>query len=108
MKLPHVRQLQEAVWLLAGGGPEVAWLDGGTQIWGVYTVFAHFEGLALDSQHQISALPAYLPLIIDLQSSPGPRSEAPDLGVLWEHQRTPRRSPEDPQRTPRKLQERKK
>ena len=83
--------------------PEDARLGGGTHFLFVYTVFAHIEALALDSQHQISVPPAYLPLIIDLMISPGPRSEAPDLGVIWEPQRTPRRPPEDPQEAPRKL-----
>ena len=44
-----------------GGGVGV-----GTHILLVYRVFAHFEALALDSQHQIRVLPAYLLSVIDL------------------------------------------
>ena len=71
----------------------------------IFTVFAHFEALRVDSQHLISALPPYLPRIIDLLGADLRRSGGPQLGVLGEPQETPRRSSGDPQETPRRPQE---
>ena len=104
MKLPHVRQLQESSVGLSRGGPAGYRLDAGRHFLLIFTVFAHFEALRVDSQHLIKLPPPYLPRIIDLLGADLRRSGGPQVGVLWEPQETPRR----PQETPRKPQERKK
>ena len=103
IKLPHVRQLQESSLGLSRGIPAGGRLDAGAHFLLIFTVFAHFEALRVDSQHLISHLPPYLPCIIDLLGADLRGSGGPQLGVLWEPQETPRRPPRKPQEAPGKI-----
>ena len=93
IKLPHVRQLQESSLGLSRGGPAQGRLGAGRHFLVVYTVFRDFEALRVDSQHLIKVLPPYLPRIIDLLGADLRRSGGPQLGVLRESQKLPRRPP---------------
>ena len=57
LKPPHVRQLQESSVALRRSGPAGGRLDPAIDKVTLYTMFIHFEALALDSQHPNKPLP---------------------------------------------------